>query len=134
MELNNQTINKIGILILVVVAVIAVAKMVFPLIPTPPKDWESQPTYEDTMREELASFEVEIKENVFTLCEDNPRSQTCKDAIERCFKNQNCQNMVTTYQLRVKGTPELDDMAFINASKEFIEIERAQLGLPPLKR
>ncbi len=131
--MSSQNLSRIIIGFFVVSLVIAAIRINFPSLLIPPKNRESQPTFEDTLKEERASFENEIKENVSALCEDNPKSQMCQDAIDRCFKNQSCQNMVTAYQLAKKGTPELDDQAFINASKEFVNLERAQLGLPPVK-
>jgi len=87
----------------------------------------------DYTRNEVSDINKDIKIRVYELCSDAPKSDECKFAIKQCYENQSCQNMVSTYQLARNKTPELDNSAFINASKEYINMSRAKLGLPILK-
>ena len=93
----------------------------------------AQMSYEDEVRNEIYENDSELKMRVYELCADNHSSPDCKYAIEACYKNQSCQNMTTVYQLSVNGSPELNDLSFINASKDYINMERAKAGLPPVK-
>lgn len=90
-------------------------------------------SYDDEIRKEFKEYKSELKMLVFESCAVSRINSYCKHAIELCNKDQDCQNMTTTYQLSINGSPELNDLSFINASKDYVNIERAKMGLPPVK-
>ena len=89
--------------------------------------------FDEYVMQDVSDINKDIKIRVYELCSDQVKSDECKYAIDQCDKNQSCQNMVTAYQLAKNKTPELNNSAFINASKEYINLTRAQMGLPLLK-
>ena len=89
--------------------------------------------YDNYVKQEASDITSDIKTRVHELCSDDASTDQCTYAIKQCNENQSCQNMVTTYQLSKNKTPELNNSAFIDASKEYINLKRSQMGLPILK-